>query len=264
MKVGRFAIQLGYSLIGALALISFWPSGVVAQHDQMHSAASHNHPDRPEDKAQTSALVKLVRESNERFQDPEQAVKEGYVLQFGCVSGGDLGAMGVHFVNFALVGDPAVDPTRPELLVYRTAEERTPEACRGGLSGFPRRLACHRARAAGALGTALSLLREAQSLWARSLLHDPRLGLEGEPQRHVRELEPQGFVRRLQPENALSECAERTADPFYALVMQAQPMEEMFPLVYNELRRMAARKLRSERDGHTFCTTALCTRRGWS
>ena len=35
------------------------------------------------------------------------------------------------------------------------------------------------------------------------------------------------------------------------------PMEEMFPLVYNELRRIAARKLRSERDGHTLCTTAL-------
>jgi RNA polymerase sigma factor (TIGR02999 family) len=34
-------------------------------------------------------------------------------------------------------------------------------------------------------------------------------------------------------------------------------MEEMFPLVYDELRRMAARKLRHERDGHTLCTTAL-------
>ena len=31
--------------------------------------------------------------------------------------------------------------------------------------------------------------------------------------------------------------------------MQTSPMEEMFPLVYNELRRMAARKLRGERDG---------------
>jgi RNA polymerase sigma-70 factor, ECF subfamily len=39
--------------------------------------------------------------------------------------------------------------------------------------------------------------------------------------------------------------------------MQANAMEEMFPLVYNELRRMAARKLRSERDGHTLSTTAL-------
>jgi RNA polymerase sigma-70 factor (ECF subfamily) len=45
----------------------------------------------------------------------------------------------------------------------------------------------------------------------------------------------------------------------YVLIMQTLtlPMDEMFPLVYNELRRMAARKLRSERDGHTLCTTAL-------
>jgi RNA polymerase sigma factor (TIGR02999 family) len=34
-------------------------------------------------------------------------------------------------------------------------------------------------------------------------------------------------------------------------------MEQMFPLVYNELRHMAARKLRSERDDHTLSTTAL-------
>jgi RNA polymerase sigma factor (TIGR02999 family) len=39
--------------------------------------------------------------------------------------------------------------------------------------------------------------------------------------------------------------------------MQVLSMEEMFPLVYAELRRIAARKLRSERDGHTLCTTAL-------
>jgi RNA polymerase sigma factor (TIGR02999 family) len=39
--------------------------------------------------------------------------------------------------------------------------------------------------------------------------------------------------------------------------MHALPIEELFPLVYNELRRMAARKLRSERDGHTLSTTAL-------
>jgi RNA polymerase sigma factor (TIGR02999 family) len=39
--------------------------------------------------------------------------------------------------------------------------------------------------------------------------------------------------------------------------MQVLSMEELFPLVYNELRRMAARKLRGERDGHTLCTTAL-------
>jgi RNA polymerase sigma-70 factor, ECF subfamily len=34
-------------------------------------------------------------------------------------------------------------------------------------------------------------------------------------------------------------------------------MEEMFALAYNELRQIAAHKLRGERDGHTLCTTAL-------
>jgi RNA polymerase sigma factor (TIGR02999 family) len=39
--------------------------------------------------------------------------------------------------------------------------------------------------------------------------------------------------------------------------MPAGSMEQMFLLVYNELHQLAARKLRSERDGHTLSTTAL-------
>jgi len=34
-------------------------------------------------------------------------------------------------------------------------------------------------------------------------------------------------------------------------------MEDMFPLVYDELRRIAARAMRGERPDHTLCTTAL-------
>jgi len=39
--------------------------------------------------------------------------------------------------------------------------------------------------------------------------------------------------------------------------MPTGSMEQMFLLVYNELHQLAARKLRSERDGHTLSTTAL-------
>jgi hypothetical protein len=46
------------------------------------------------------------------------AEAEGYAEQFGCVSGSDEGAMGVHLVNGALVGDAVLDVSRPELLVY--------------------------------------------------------------------------------------------------------------------------------------------------
>ncbi|HEX5474635.1 MAG TPA: ECF-type sigma factor [Vicinamibacterales bacterium] len=34
-------------------------------------------------------------------------------------------------------------------------------------------------------------------------------------------------------------------------------MDDLLPLVYEELRRIAARELRRERPGHTLCTTAL-------
>lgn len=34
-------------------------------------------------------------------------------------------------------------------------------------------------------------------------------------------------------------------------------MEDMFPLVYDELRRLAARAMRGERPDHTLCATAL-------
>jgi len=46
------------------------------------------------------------------------AEAEGYALQFGCVSGSDVGAMGLHFVNGSLVGDDVLDPARPEIVIY--------------------------------------------------------------------------------------------------------------------------------------------------
>jgi hypothetical protein len=74
----------------------------------------------------SSALLKIVRESTERFKDVAAAEKEGYALQFGCVSGPDSGAMGLHYVNGALVGSGVVDATRPQIVIY----EPTPS---GGL-----------------------------------------------------------------------------------------------------------------------------------
>jgi hypothetical protein len=53
-----------------------------------------------------------------RFQSVQQAQAEGYVIDSPCISDPALGGMGVHFMNHALANDPAIDPTRPEILVY--------------------------------------------------------------------------------------------------------------------------------------------------
>ena len=46
----------------------------------------------------------------------------------------------------------------------------------------------------------------------------------------------------------------------------AQAAEQLLPLVYDELRRLAAQKLSHEKPGQTLQATAWCTRRisGWS
>jgi hypothetical protein len=62
--------------------------------------------------------MKIVRQSTERFKDVAVAEAEGYALQFGCVTGDELGAMGLHYVNGALVNSGVLDATRPQIVIY--------------------------------------------------------------------------------------------------------------------------------------------------
>jgi len=109
MKVGRLATRFEFSLLGVLALMSVSGSQARAQE-------AWHHPGRVPD--HKSALVDVVRESTARFHDVSVAEAEGYGLLFGCVSGPDAGAMGMHFVNLPLVGDDVLDATRPEIVIY--------------------------------------------------------------------------------------------------------------------------------------------------
>ena len=84
-------------------------------HDHDHGPA----PDRsPQAKRHGGELVRLVRESTRRYWDVAVAEADGYGLMFGCVSGGEWGAMGLHYVNMGLVGDGIVDARRPEIVIY--------------------------------------------------------------------------------------------------------------------------------------------------
>jgi hypothetical protein len=117
MKVRRLAMQLGAFLIGGFVLMSSSFSPTLAQPEQ-RSQSAHNHDTTQDQKNQASAFVKLVRESTERFRDVSVAMSEEYALMFGCVSGPDSGAMGLHYVNLKLVMDGELDPTRPEIVIY--------------------------------------------------------------------------------------------------------------------------------------------------
>jgi hypothetical protein len=84
-------------------------------------AASQHQPQTTEQRRQGNVLVQTVRDATERFRNVSVAQTEGYGLLFGCVSGGDYGAMGLHFVNFPLVADGKIDATKPEIVLYEPA-----------------------------------------------------------------------------------------------------------------------------------------------
>jgi hypothetical protein len=100
--------------------------------------------------------------------------------------------MGLHYVNLPLVADGELDPTRPEIVIY----EPTPGG-RLRLLGadFLVFAEAWDAKGVAAHGAAPSSVRESESLRAAGVLRVARLGVEGKPQGHVRELAPQRFLR---------------------------------------------------------------------
>ena len=123
--------------------------------------------------------------------------RRGISRMFGCVSGPDSGAMGLHYVNMPLVLDGEIDPTRPEIVIYEPVGERQRAPDRRRLPGARRRvgqdaLACARAR-----WDRSSTVRGAEPVRAAALLHAARVGVEGQPDGHVRELALEHLVRRV-------------------------------------------------------------------
>lgn len=106
MKVRRLTMQSACALIAVLAFT--------------YTLNAQHHESSREDKKAQNALVKVVREATERFRDVSAAEAAGYDLMFGCVSGPDGGAMGLHYVNLPLVFDGELDPARFGLPAFYT------------------------------------------------------------------------------------------------------------------------------------------------
>jgi hypothetical protein len=121
-RVRQFAARFQHSVV-ALTLISACPLAALAQDGHPHSSAPQQQEQTLEQKSKANALVKIVRASTERFKDVSVAQAEGYALQFGCVSGDDSGAMGLHYVNGNLVSGGELDATHPQIVIYEPAAD---------------------------------------------------------------------------------------------------------------------------------------------
>src|SRR6476661_4832539 len=114
LTITRFTAGIRHSMLALTVLAAG------ASHAWAQDADSHMHHMQPMKRGQSAsagALLQIVRDSTERFKDVNVAMAEGYVLQFGCVSGSDAGAMGLHYVNGDLVNAGVLDPKRPQIVI---------------------------------------------------------------------------------------------------------------------------------------------------
>ena len=78
---------------------------------QIDTLAEHQ---RSADSPSPAKLVEVVRTVTRPFIDVNAVKGAGYVPLFGCVTGQDHGAMGIHYLNLGLVGDGLIDAQHPE------------------------------------------------------------------------------------------------------------------------------------------------------
>jgi hypothetical protein len=109
MKIGRG--KMAASVSSGLMTLMTLSAADVAWSQQAAAAQEQS-------EVADGVLTRVVRQSTSTFQEAPAGVAAGYVLSGGCVSGPEEGAMGVHYVNAALVEDGVLDATKPEVLVY--------------------------------------------------------------------------------------------------------------------------------------------------
>lgn len=100
-----FSVPLAVPLLAAAAQ-PLAPAAASYAATQAAAAKSHG------------TLVDKVRNATARYRDLNVAIAEGWVPATPCVSGPDHGAMGVHFVLPARIGDGLVNAEQPEALIY--------------------------------------------------------------------------------------------------------------------------------------------------
>ena len=116
MQMGPFTRSLAHPLVAAVMFSMSAGAAGAQSHDHPGIAAAQPHRPTP----QENELVQAVRDATAKFKTVTNVAGpgEGYELNFGCVSGGDYGAMGLHYINMPLVGDGEIKADQPEIILF--------------------------------------------------------------------------------------------------------------------------------------------------
>jgi len=82
------------------------------------TAATAQQQESVSQETNANSLIQVVRNATARFRDVRAAERAGYQLIFGCVSGPDSGAMGLHYLNGTLLQNGIIDAQQPTIVIY--------------------------------------------------------------------------------------------------------------------------------------------------
>jgi hypothetical protein len=112
----KFKIEVfaAVTLAGVFLLCSGTSATAQSADATSNSHAGHEH-------AVPAKLVQQVRAATQQFVDVNVATAAGYGPFLGCISGSDHGAMGIHYVNGALLNGE-IDASHPQALIYEPSK----------------------------------------------------------------------------------------------------------------------------------------------
>ena len=112
--------------------------------------------------------------------------------------------MGMHFVNMNLVGDGAIDATRPEIVIYEPQPDGGLRLIGADYLVFADTWDATHSSAPELMGQLFHRFDAPNRFGLPGVLHAARVGVEGQPHRDVRELERERVLRRVFRPAALS------------------------------------------------------------
>ena len=127
MRARLLALKVPCFALGALTLAT----APALQAEDAAGAQSATTQHQSSNQRKKNELVKIVQQATWKYRDVEVAEGDGYHLLFGCVSGDDSGAMGLHYVNLGLYMngdkfDDKVDAGQPEIVIYEPTPNGRP------------------------------------------------------------------------------------------------------------------------------------------
>jgi hypothetical protein len=91
---------------------------IIATATPLFAAEKPTHHAAAQSDSSSATLLQLVRQGTEKYTNVNNATAAGYGPFLGCVAGTDHGAMGIHYINGALVANLTLDPAQPQALIY--------------------------------------------------------------------------------------------------------------------------------------------------